>query len=459
MGHLFSIYHYLATLKGNFVMNQFIKHKQTRFQSTALLRMLGLSSIGIFIFFIPITLQGHQSIPLDHMVSWLRSTMGSTVATWYAMGMILAGAIYPIITGSWRHSMTNKVFFLLKWLGVIAGIMAATGLGPAALHTPDMLPFLFNKLVISVGLIVPIGSVFLAFLVGYGLLEAIGILVQKLMQPIWRTPGRSAIDAVASFVGSYSIGLLITNRTYTAGHYSAREAAIIATGFSTVSASFMIIVAKTLNLMDYWNLYFWMTLLITFIVTAITARLPPLSNMDNHADHREPNCDSKDRLTVAWKSGLEVAEQAPSLGKNIIDNFKDGLVMTISILPSIMSVGLLGLLIAKYTLIFDGLGYLFYPVTWVWGIENGMELSRATASGLAEMFLPALLMAEADFIARFATGVVCVSSVLFFSASIPCILETRIPVKISHLVIVWFIRAQLSLLLAIPAGMLVASWQ
>ncbi len=27
------------------------------------------------------------------------------------------------------------------------------------------------------------------------------------MKPIWKTPGRSAIDAVASFVGSYSLAL------------------------------------------------------------------------------------------------------------------------------------------------------------------------------------------------------------------------------------------------------------
>ena len=31
----------------------------------------------------------------------------------------------------------------------------------------------------------------------------------------------------------------------------------IATGFSTVSAAFMIIVAKTLGLMGTWNFYFW----------------------------------------------------------------------------------------------------------------------------------------------------------------------------------------------------------
>lgn len=416
-------------------------------------RLLGLSAIGIFIFFVPITFNDKQSIPLDHIVTYLKTSLGSGAA-WYAVAMIVAGAIYPIVTGKWRKNTTEKVFLLLKWLGVIASIFAVTKSGPAILQEPDMLPFLFNKLVISVGLIVPVGSVFLAFLVSYGLLETIGILLQKLMQPVWRTPGRSAIDAVASFVGSYSIGLLITNRVYVAGHYSAREAAIIATGFSTVSATFMIIVAKTLDLMPVWNQYFWLTLLITFIVTAITVRLPPLSRINNEAQHREPQAIAGSRLKVAIENGLSVAEKAPPIGKNIVDNFKDGLVMTISILPSIMSVGVIGLLAAKYTPIFDWLGYLFYPVTMLWGLEEGMQLARASAAGLAEMFLPALLMKDADIVARFSAGVVCVSSILFFSASIPCILATKIPLSVLQLVLVWFIRTFLSLMLAIPTALL-----
>ncbi|WP_242495668.1 YjiH family protein [Salinicola tamaricis] len=166
-----------------------------------------------------------------------------------------------------------------------------------------MLPFLFDKLVIPVGLIVPIGAVFLALLIGYGLLEFIGVLVQPVMRPIWRTPGRSAIDAVASFVGSYSIGLLITNRVYQAGQYSAREAAIIATGFSTVSATFMIIVAKTLDLMAIWNLYFWLTLLITFTVTAVTVRLPPLSRLDDNKHEAEPDIAAGRRWATALREG------------------------------------------------------------------------------------------------------------------------------------------------------------
>lgn len=411
------------------------------------------SALGILIFFIPITLGGRNTILLDHMVTGARELLGEAAA-FYALALIVAGAAYPLWKGTWRRSLTDRIFTVLKLAGVAVAIMAMTGWGPGLLHEPDMLPFLFNRLVIPVGLIVPIGAVFLALLISYGLLELIGVLLQPVMRPIWRTPGRSAIDAVASFVGSYSIGLLITNRVYQAGQYSAREAAIIATGFSTVSATFMIIVARTLDLMSVWNLYFWLTLAITFAVTAVTVRLPPLSQMNNERSDGEPEAIPGKRLNTAWRAGLEVAAQAPGLHRSVALNVREGLLMAISILPSIMSVGLLGLLAAKYTPLFEWLGLLFYPFVAIWGLEDGMALAQASAAGLAEMFLPALLMAEAEFVARFAAGVVSVSAVLFFSASIPCILATSIPLSVGRIVVVWFIRVALSLMLAVPAGYL-----
>ena len=130
--------------------------------------------------------------------------------------------------------------------------------------------------------------------------------------------------------------------------------------------------------------------------------------------------------------------------------------MALSILPSIMSVGLIGLLLAKYTPVFDWLGFVFYPLTALFGLDSAMELAKASATGLAEMFLPALLLAHADLAVRFSAGVVSVSGIVFFSASIPCILSTRIPVNLGHLLAIWFLRVALSLLLAIPIGMLVA---
>lgn len=140
------------------------------------------------------------------------------------------------------------------------------------------------------------------------------------MRPIWKVPGRSAVDAVASFIGSYSVGLLITNRVFKEGKYTIKEATIIATGFSTVSVTFMIVIANTLGLMGIWNMYFWVTLFVTFLVTAITVRMWPLNKLSEEYYDGEGHPEEiikKNRIKVAWSQAMEVADQAPAISKKI----------------------------------------------------------------------------------------------------------------------------------------------
>lgn len=414
------------------------------------------SAIGIFMFFIPVTVNGKSSIMLDHIVTAIQTYLPAAV-TYYALLVILLGAIYPFYTKTWNKNKVNTVFSFFKVIGFFTAIMIVFGFGPAWLFDPSMGPFLFEKLVVSVGLLVPIGSVFLALLVGYGLLEFFGVIMQPIMKPIWKTPGKSAIDAVASFVGSYSIGLLITNRVFKEGKYSIKEAAIIATGFSTVSATFMIVVAKTLGLMDIWNTYFWMTFAVTFLVTAITVRIWPLKSMsEEYYNNQDPPVETftGNRLQAAWKEAMDTAAESPALWKNIKDNLKDGFVMTMSILPSIMSVGLLGLILAEFTPVFDWLGYIFYPFTALVQLPDPLLAAKASAVGIAEMFLPALLAAEAALVTKFVIGVVSVSAIIFFSALVPCILSTEIPITIPQLLVIWAERTILTILITAPLAYL-----
>ncbi|MGM0776245.1 MAG: YjiH family protein [Bacillota bacterium] len=414
------------------------------------------STIGIFMFFIPVTVNGKSSIMLDHIVTAIQTYLPAAV-TYYALLVILLGAIYPFYTKTWNKNKVNTVFSIFKVIGFFTAIMIVFGFGPAWLFDPSMGPFLFEKLVVSVGLLVPIGSVFLALLVGYGLLEFFGVIMQPIMKPIWKTPGKSAIDAVASFVGSYSIGLLITNRVFKEGKYSIKEAAIIATGFSTVSATFMIVVAKTLGLMDIWNTYFWTTFAVTFIVTAITVRIWPLKSMsEEYYNNQDPPVETftGNRLQAAWKEAMDTAAESPALWKNIKDNLKDGFVMTMSILPSIMSVGLFGLILAEFTPVFDWLGYIFYPFTALVQLPDPLLAAKASAVGIAEMFLPALLAAEAALVTKFVIGVVSVSAIIFFSALVPCILSTEIPLSIPQLLVIWAERTILTILITAPLAYL-----
>ncbi|MBY0122967.1 YjiH family protein [Bacillus sp. S/N-304-OC-R1] len=414
------------------------------------------SAIGIFMFFIPIELNGKNSIPLDHLVTWLRQTAGN-VTSYYIMIVVILGAIYPFYKKTWNKSKVEIVISLFKVLGAIAAFLVLFKIGPAWMMAEDMGPYWFYQLLTPIGVLVPIGAIFLALLVGYGLLEFIGVLMQPVMRPIWRTPGRSAIDAVASFVGSYSIGLLITNRIYKEGKYSTKEAVIIATGFSTVSATFMIVVAKTLGLMEIWNLYFWLTFLVTFVVTAITVRIWPINKMpdDYYTGEGSPEEIVKEqRLKYAWEQAMTTAQNAPKLKDNILENVKDGFVMAMGILPSIMSIGLFGLILANNTPIFDYLGYIFYPLTALLQIPEPLLAAKAATINLIDMFLPSLVVLDASLETRFIIGSLSISTILFFSALIPCIFSTEIPIKMSHILAIWFWRTVFTLVLITPLAFL-----
>ncbi|MFC7344826.1 YjiH family protein [Saccharopolyspora griseoalba] len=415
------------------------------------------SLIGVLVFFVPFEVGGERSILLDHLVTALESWVPAALP-YYALLVILAGAVHPFLSGTWRKSAVAAVFSAFKVIGLVVGAMLVFRTGPAWLLAEDMGPYLFDKLVVPVGLLVPIGAIFLALLVGYGLLEFVGVLLQPVMRPLWKTPGRSAIDAVASFVGSYSLGLLITNRVYKEGKYSGREAAIIATGFSTVSATFMVVVASTLDLMGRWNTYFWTTIAVTFLVTAVTVRIWPLSRMgDDHYPGATPQPEPDDRgrrFARAWAEARETVATAPPLAHNLLRSLKDGVLMTMAILPSILSVGLLGMVLATYTPVFDWLGYVFYPVAWVVQSPEPLLVGKAAAVGIAEMFLPALLVAEASAAVKFIVAVVSVSQIIFFSALVPCVVATEIPISVPRMVVIWFERVVLTLVFVTPIALL-----
>lgn len=215
------------------------------------LKFVCYSLIGIFLFFVPISILGKTTIPLDHIVSYILKI--PYFKEIYGIILVIIGAILPFYRKNWNKSITSTIFSVLKIFAIPFVIMAITKRGPEFLMNKDVVPFIFSKIVVPVITIVPIGAVFLALIINYGLMEFVGVFMRPIMKPIWKTPGRAAIDAVASFVGSYSVALLITNRVYKEGKYTSKEAVIIATGFSTVSATFMIIVAKTLDLLPVSN--------------------------------------------------------------------------------------------------------------------------------------------------------------------------------------------------------------
>lgn len=427
--------------------------EKKKFNSSDIALFIFYSLFGIFMFFVPITIGGAKSIPIDHITSLVKKLPNYNLV--FGVFMVLAGIAYAIKTKSWQKSKLHSVFFAIKLVALVFVFMYVTNKGPARIFDGDMLPLIWNGIMVSVATIVPIGSVFLAFLTGFGLMEFIGVFMEPVMRPVFKTPGRSAVDAVASFVGSYSLALLITNRVYLEDTYTKKEAAIIATGFSTVSATFMIIVAKTLDLLDYWLAYFWITLFVTFLVTAITARIFPLNKKpQEYYSGKEYVPEEKKKVTFgeAIEAGMEAYKNSGSLASVVKDNFIDGFKMALNIAPSLLGVGMIGLLLAEYTPIFDIIGYIFYPFTLITRVEQPLMVAQALGMSIAEMLLPAPVVANAGLglIAKMLVAVVSVSEILFFSASIPVMMGTEIPLKFSDYIIIWIERVILSIVITMP---------
>lgn len=425
---------------------------KANYTPSLLAKFIGYSLIGIILFFVPITINGKSTIPLDHIVTYILSIPNFKII--YGPALVLLGALLPFYNKTWNKDTTTTIFSILKLLGIPFVIMAVMNSGPEFLMKKDVIPFIFSKIVIPVITIVPVGAVFLALIINYGLMEFVGVFMRPIMRPLWRTPGRSAIDAVASFVGSYSVALLITNRVYREGKYTHKEAVIIATGFSTVSATFMVIVAKTLGLMEIWNIYFWATVLVTFIVTAITTRIYPIAKKEDRYFEDQPGEVEKqvdhNKFQVAFQEAMNTCSQAEGIVQNVIHNLKDGIRLALNIAPSLMAIGTLGIVLANHTPIFDWIGYLLYPFVLLTGFEEPFLTAKALALGIAEMFLPAILVAKLSFEVKLLVAITCVSEILFFSASIPCMMATNIPISFKDYLILWLERVILSILVSIP---------
>lgn len=429
---------------------------QTRRNSITLfdyIKFLIFSILGVVFFFTPVTINGASSIPLDHFITWLNNTVplfGKVLTL--VIGVI--GGILPWINKSFKRNTLNFILAALRLLGAPLCIMGFFNWGPRFLMQPNLVPFVWEKVSLAVTVIVVIGSIFLTFIVGYGLLEFTGVLVKKFMRPVYKVPGIAAVNAVTAFIGSFSVAMFLTDKLYKDAKYTYREAAIVMTGFSTVSATFMIVIAKTAGFMDIWNFYFWSAFIITLIVSAVSVRLWPLTRIDDsYIDGiGKPETQLKGNIFKnAVNEGVSMAASSKSLIKILWDNLKGGVQMCLVLTPTGTGIAFLVAVLLSMTPVFDYLGYLFYPFTYLlslFGLPEHTAVAKASAVVFGEVFMPNLSVASLTETTRYIIAVVSVSTIVFFAGFIPCLYATSIRLKPLHVLVIWFERAALSILLA-----------
>ena len=434
------------------------------------------SILGVILFMIPLKFGDEWKVPVAKLADIL-STAIEPAMPMAAMIVIIIAAIGSVLFLFVRqnHSKPSFIINLFKvspfWtitrvIGAIFAVMVTFQIGPEAvwnentgglLLAPDgLVSFLFTIFFFA-GLLLPL-------LLNFGLLEFFGTMMMKIMRPVFKLPGRSSIDALTSWIGDGTIGVLLTSKQYEEGFYTKKEAAIIGTTFSVVSITFSLVIIDTVGMSAYFPQFYGTVLLTGLVLAFIMPRIYPLASKKEEYIDKRPFTGDEEKLpegynvfTHGLENALETANKSRSLGKVVADGMKNVLDMWIGVAPVVMAFGTVALILAEYTGIFTFLGKPFEPILMVLGIPEAAAAAQTMVVGFADMFLPVILAdgVITSELTLFVIATVSVVQLIYMSEVGGLLLGSKIPVNFLDLVVIFLLRTLIALPIVAGIGHLI----
>ena len=134
--------------------------------------------------------------------------------------------------------------------------------------------------------------------------------------------------------------------------------------------------------------------------------------------------------------------------------------MCFTLTPCIASIATLAFVLVNLTSVFDIVGLIFAPLTYIFsliGLPEHFQVAKACSMILGEMFVANVVVSSLPEAAKYVVAVVSVSAILFFGGSIPCVLAADTKIKMWQILVIWFERSVLSIILAGIVAILVFS--
>lgn len=433
------------------------------------------SIIGVFLFMVPIKYKGNITIPVAIASKELLNLLSTIdklplyiitiIVCISALGSLIYKTLKPkfMINNNFLNTLFNvsTIWFIGRLSGAIFCIMSLFKVGPEFVWSDATGFFVMNDLLTVLFSIFLFAGLFLPLLLNFGLLEFFGALLTKIMRPVFKLPGRSSIDCIASWLGDGTLGIMLTSKQYEEGFYTKREAAVVATTFSAVSITFSLIVIDTVGLAHMF-IPFYLTVSIAGIIAAIIMpRIAPLSKISNkYIDGSENKNfeaipEGHTALSYGFEKALLKAEKNVGFKSFLINGIKNVIDMWIGVIPIVMAMATLALIIAEFTPIFQLLGLPFIPVLELLQVPQAVEASRTLVVGFADMLLPSVLASNTitNEMTKFIIACTSVTQLIYMSEVGGVLLGSKIPLSIKELIIIFIERT----LITLPVIVLIAN--
>ncbi|MDZ5711442.1 YjiH family protein [Jeotgalibacillus haloalkalitolerans] len=424
------------------------------------------SLIGVLLFLVPVKFGGKVTIGLGILADSLQGALAAYIPGFMTFVLVLSalGSLLVKLPALSQVKQKPAVALLfdvapfwvsLRVIGALFALATLFEAGPELIWSPvtgqvmlyDLIPVLMVWFLFA--------CLFMPLLLEFGLMDFIGTIVRKVMVPLFTLPGRSSIDALASWMGSGTVGVLLTTQQYESGYYTKREAAVVATNFSIASIAFSLVIARFLNI-DSMFVQFYFTVIVTGVIVAVICpRIPPLSRKKE--TYYEPVGKQIEEVVPEgvsnFKWGVEKAVEKADQVKSYRGVAKKGIVNVLDIwfalIPLVMAIGTIALIIAEFTPVFTYLSYPFVPLLELLRIPEAQAAAPAMIVGFADMFLPAVIGSGIESeLTRFVIGVLSLTQLIYMSEIGVLLVKSKIPISIWELFIVFLQRTIISLPIA-----------
>lgn len=442
------------------------------FSQATIVRFLVTSFLGALIFLVPFQVDGNTKVLLGIIADWIAAAAGNFTATFCAFVFIASAVVTPLYTYGprlfrQRLPALERTFHagLIGTLTRVAGglfcSMTVLGVGPEWIIGSDTGGTAYFSIASVIFALICTGAVLMPLLTDYGLLELVGTLLSRVFQRVFRLPGRSAIDAFASWVGSSSIAVLVTSRQYEGGFYTAREASVIATNFSVVSVPFVFFCAEVAGVPQFGGSLYGSMVLVGLICALVTPRLPPLSRMPNEyfektgKQIREDVAAGASRLQWAKYAALSRAER----GQKPLAMLRSGLSMafdlTFAMMPVAMTIEFFALVTYHHTPVLQYITAPLVPLLELMAVPDATAAAPGLVIGFFDQFVPSIIAGGISSpITSFVLAGLSVTQLIFMAETGVLIHRSKIPLPIRYLAAVFLLRTTI----ALPILVIIAHW-
>lgn len=424
------------------------------------------SLIGAFLFLVPIPSGTTFTIPIGIVINWVSGLLTLETINLEevaVLAFITFSTIVTIINMIFKPDFIQKreplkklftpapLYFVSRIIGLVVVYMVYFGFGPEMIRSGATGGSMLGVSATLVSVVLCIAFL-MPLLTDFGIMEFVGVLIRKVVRPLFTVPGRSAIDLMTSWLGTSNAAAILTTRQYETGFYSAREAATISMNFSFVSIPFCYVIAKLIGVDEKFTIFYIINLICGIILAMIIPRIPPLRNIPDTYDEiagKQINEEVPEGVgKMKWALNLAGHRAESATGKGVL---KSGLhvysSMFFDLIPIVMAWGTIVLILVEYTPIFDIIATPFGWYMDLLGIEGANEIAPTALVGFADMYIPPLMLADFPIErTRFIMGAASLLQIIYMTEVGLIVIKSRVPVNVGHLFAVFIERT----ILAIP---------